>query len=208
MTRREPVGFRKVTDPVKLSTLARLLIAPMTPREFRTLIKSEPDFLFAGLLYDSILKNSLRKKRVDPRVAEIQAMIDLKVWWLNELHPETVNRLSEAYLKTASKFMINLTRHYPYKNNPPYMILRNGLPPWELKRILEFVFTPGLTAEIISQIGNKGGPGHYYEVWIRERGRQSGQFDVVVTNITNDPKKLREYGYLLPGGEKEHETSE
>ena len=204
MVYREPASFRVVQDPQKLMTLARLFISPMTPKQFRDTIAVEQDFAYAGVMYDTLLSMKIKRKRTNPLIAEAQTMMDIKTWWLSQLHEGTVHKLSQIYLKTAGKFLINLTRNYPYRNNPPFLILKNGVPPWDLERVLNLVLSSEAVAQILKQIVEKGGPLHYYEVWIRQNHPTNpSRWDVIVNNIDDDPLKLREYGYEL---EEEEET--
>ena len=209
MVYQEPIGFRSVTEPEKVMTLARLFISPMTPKDFRQLIASEKDFTFAGIMYDTLLTKKLKNRRVSPLESELRVMIDLKTWWLGQLTQETLNKLSQIYLKTAGKFLINLTRNYPYKNNPPFLVLRNGVPIWDLERILGIVLSREAVIQIMKQIQEKGGPLHYYEVWIRQNHPTNPtRWDVIVTNIDDDIKKLREYGCEVEDEEDEDDPGQ
>ena len=49
----------------------------------------------------------------------------------------------------ADIFHVNLLRNYPYGGNGPYMVLRNGLPIWDLGRVLSMVYPEKIVNRIV-----------------------------------------------------------
>jgi hypothetical protein len=64
-------------------------------------------------------------------------------------------------LPPKDSFIINLSRNYPYRTNPPFQILRNGLPIWDLHRILGMIFPSTIAYRIVNEVEALGSHGVY-----------------------------------------------
>jgi len=68
---------------------------------------------------------------------------------------------STIHLPQNDIFKINLSRNYPYRTNSPFQILRNGLPIWDLPRILGMIFPSSIANRIIYEVEALGSHGIY-----------------------------------------------
>ena len=73
---------------------------------------------------------------------------------------------STVDIQPADSLVINLSRNYPYRHNGPWQILRNGLPIWDLPRILEKIFPRRIVFRILDEVHRQGGAGKVYGVEI------------------------------------------
>ena len=171
-----------IRDKALLHYLAYIIIAPLTPKQFRTLIGQEDDFLYIGMLFDSHLRNLLRKnKRMSPLVAEAHTMMSIKKWWLANLSDEVKQKLQQAYYEGMPIFIINLSRNFPYGTNNPWQCMKNGCPRHDLPRLLKRVLSPEAANEIVHQIDNEyHGKEQIYEVRIAPDKPGSNDFSIAV----------------------------
>lgn len=72
-------------------------------------------------------------------------------------------------IKPVDSFVINLSQNHPYGSNGPWQILRNGVPIWELPRILSSIYPPRIVRRIISEIYDQGAAKTVYFVEIIHR---------------------------------------
>ena len=85
-------------------------------------------------------------------------------------------------IPAVDTFVINLERNWPYRTNPPFQILRNGLPIWDLPRILGMVFPQSTANRIVRKVEELGGRGEIYEVQITHNLR--GDPDIKVQALS------------------------
>lgn len=173
--------------PEKMDALATLILREMTPREFRAALDKAPDFYAVASLYDSLLKVKLRRK--NPLKAEAETMDHIRRWWVNRLSAPDQSELKSRYYGNGAVFFINLTRNWPYGNNPPHMVLRNGVPIWDLENQLMKMVDEACSKEIMKQIREQGGAGYYYQVRIAPSNPARTSFSVGVRRYTLDQLK-------------------
>jgi len=63
-------------------------------------------------------------------------------------------------------FIINSTVNYPWRDNDPWTIMRNGIAIWNLSQILNKVIEPKAAEIIVTQIKNFGDTQNFFEVQI------------------------------------------
>jgi len=78
-----------------------------------------------------------------------------------------------AEVPTSGKFIINFTKNWPYGNNTVLECLRNGVPIFDLERLLIKILPPRCVRFILDEIERLGGPGkvmegRMYEVFISQ----------------------------------------
>lgn len=83
--------------------------------------------------------------------------------------PWKENAGSRIEIQPVDSFVINLSQNYPYGSNGPWQILRNGVPIWELPRILGAIYPPRIVRRIISEIYDQGAARTVYFVEIIHR---------------------------------------
>ena len=177
------------SEELSLEELAALLLGPMTPKAFRVKL-DQPQLAYLGLLYDNLLKQSTRRMR--PLQAEVDAMKKVRKWWAENLDQETLEMMERTYYGSLGKFIINLSRNYPYGNNGPTEILKNGLPRWDLEPMLKMVFSEETTEIITKEIdrlakerNGLGGSGQIYEVEFTKQDPNGDKKGIIVRVLEN-----------------------
>lgn len=183
------IAATTVDTEEKLRLLSYLIIAPLTPNQFRTLVENHDDFVFIGILFDNILRTKMRKnKRMRPLLAEGLTMKEVKAWWLNNLNEEVKEKLEQIYYAGMPIFTINLERNFPYGTNNPWQCMQNGCPLYDLPRLLKTVISPEAAQEIIKQIeGDHQGEATIYEVRIAPNTPGSNLFSIAVVKQSLPP---------------------
>ena len=59
---------------------------------------------------------------------------------------------STQKIQPVDTFVVNLSRNWPYRTNTPFQILRNGVPFWDLRRILSMIFPISTANKIVYEI--------------------------------------------------------
>lgn len=67
----------------------------------------------------------------------------------------------------GTRFIVNIEINTPYGNNDPWTCLNNGLPIFDLKRVLGKVMGPVVVRKIMEEVNRLGGAGWKYEVSFR-----------------------------------------
>lgn len=176
-----------IDTPQKLELFSKLMIDLMTPQEFREAIKLEAGFTEAGLMYDNLLRHWLRHSPA-ANLAERRAMARTKYWWFSEVDEKIKLAVKARYYGTVEKLTINTARSWPYGRNDYWTILYNGVPTWELPKILTIAYGPEASRVITEKINQQGGRG-YYEVRFLPPTAGSINHGVSVKKITEEQWK-------------------
>ena len=98
---------------------------------------------------------------VDDEILEDQlAKLELRI---NRLEKFNVLSLeNQTCTQPEISFIVNLTRNWPYCDYTPLQILKNGLPHWELRCILDQIFPKSTTNLIASEIERLGANGIHH----------------------------------------------
>ena len=99
-----------------------------------------------------------------------------------------------AEIPTSGKFIINLARNWPYGNNPPLECLKNGVPIFDLERLLRKILPPEPAKFIMKEIMKHRGSrnvvsGKKYEVRV-SRGTW-GIEDIIVQPLSIPDMRLQ-----------------
>jgi hypothetical protein len=85
--------------------------------------------------------------------------------------------------------IINLTKNVPYGSNSLFEKLKNGVPGWDLSRLLRERYSDSIISQIINGINEKGGTGAKYRVIIPRDTTKK----VSIYPLTSIMQSFREY---------------
>ena len=110
-------------------------------------------------------RTDLDSSNLEKRITRLEE----EVKYLKLSREDTLNNKSahsSHCLPQKDIFTINLERNTPYLDNPPFLMMRNGLPLYDLPRVLGLVYPASIANAIVGKIEDLGGRGHTYEVQI------------------------------------------
>lgn len=90
----------------------------------------------------------------------------IKLEQTKEKQTEAEDKMMESQI---NKFIINTTVNSPYGKNKPYQMLRNGVPIFDLSRVLEIILPRSIVNELMNKIEKTGITEGLFEVTVIEK---------------------------------------